>query len=42
MVDHHCADYEEHDGEERGERNHDAFVEGVPAASGKTVFSAKV
>jgi hypothetical protein len=42
VVDHHCADYEEDDGEERGEGDHDAFVESVCAASGRAVFGAKV
>jgi hypothetical protein len=41
-TDYHCADYEEDDGEERGERDHDAFVESVRAAGGKAVFGAKV
>jgi hypothetical protein len=39
---HHCADHEEEDSEERGQGDHYAFVQSVRAAGGKTVFGAKV
>jgi hypothetical protein len=42
VVDHHCTDYEEDYGEERGERDYNAFVESIQAAGGKAVFGAKV
>ena len=38
----HRADHEGDDGEERGEGDDDAFVEGVRAAGGSAVFGAEV
>jgi hypothetical protein len=40
--DHHCADHEEEDREERGEGDYDAFVESVHTAGGDAVFGAEV